>query len=303
MGDEAESFSEAFFQALPHFTADVAVLVIDGGQSLLSYPMRSFPLFAKLLLLAGLFSTTGVYAQDNIILKNGSEIQAKVLEISPGQIKYRRQDNPDGPIYTTGTADVLLIKYANGTKDVLSQPASRLPGTSLAPLQSVPSSSPGPGAGRLDYHRGFFSRYFTNGAGERIAPSETRLLLGTYQDAMTAYRRGQSLRRWSYVTAGAAVALVGTGATIALLGDNHRTNSSTNNDGRAGRRDRESTEVGIALAGGGVLLGVTSLFLHHRTTIQFRRATDRYNLHQQPATSLRFGPSQRGLGVSTVYTF
>jgi len=286
--------------------------------------MNSFPLlrFSSLILLTGLLSASGAFAQDNIILKNGSEIQAKVLEVLPGQIKYRRQDNPDGPIYTTGTTDVLLIKYANGTNDVLSQPIQRAPRMSPAPMnpaQSGMAGSTGNAAlGRLGYHTGLFSRYFTDGAGERIDHSVARSLLVEHPDALRAYRRGQSLRRWTYLTAGTGIALIGAGAVVAAVDeggfggndgnrrDGVNTSSTTNTDGKNGadhRGDHGSTEVGIALAGGGVLLGVAAIILDHRATVQFRRAAERYNLHPQSPTSLRFGLSQRGLGIGMAYTF
>lgn len=274
-----------------------------------------------LALCMGLLGTPMVYSQDNIILKNGSQIQAKVLEVSPGQIKYRRQDNPDGPVYTTVTTDVFLINYANGTKDVLNQPVSHAPRRSVASVNPVaPGIAPSASAmilGRLGYHSGLFGRYFTDGADERIDNSVVRSLLNEQPDAFRAYRRGQSLRRWTYATAGAGLALIGTGAILTAVGDggfgridNNRrhgttTSSATDTDGKNGsdhRGDHGSAEVGMALVGGGVLLGVAALVLDHRATVQFRRAADRYN-QQHPATSLRFGPSLRGLGMGVIYTF
>ncbi len=58
---------------------------------------------------------------DIIILKNGQEIMAKVLEIGPGQIKYKTCDNLNGPTYTKYSWDVFMIKYPNGTKTVISE--------------------------------------------------------------------------------------------------------------------------------------------------------------------------------------
>ena len=58
---------------------------------------------------------------DNIILRNGDEISAKVLEVTIDVIKYRKCDNPDGPIYSILKSDVFMIKYANGTKDIISK--------------------------------------------------------------------------------------------------------------------------------------------------------------------------------------
>lgn len=55
---------------------------------------------------------------DEIILKNGDEILAKVIEIDNSVVKYKKCDNLDGPLYNIEKSKVLIIKYTNGTKDV-----------------------------------------------------------------------------------------------------------------------------------------------------------------------------------------
>jgi hypothetical protein len=70
----------------------------------------------------------GLRAQDIIIKKNGDEINAKVLEAGTTEIKYKRFDNIDGPVYTIDKSDVFMIKYADGTKTIITQMDS--PGTS-----------------------------------------------------------------------------------------------------------------------------------------------------------------------------
>ena len=55
---------------------------------------------------------------DNIILKDGSEISAKIVEITADLIKYRKCSNLDGPLFSINTNDVLLIRYLDGTKEV-----------------------------------------------------------------------------------------------------------------------------------------------------------------------------------------
>ena len=52
---------------------------------------------------------------DMIYYHNGSEIQAKVIEIADYEVKYKKCGNLDGPVYTIQTKDVLMIKYANGS--------------------------------------------------------------------------------------------------------------------------------------------------------------------------------------------
>ncbi|HON19858.1 MAG TPA: hypothetical protein PLW70_00780 [Bacteroidales bacterium] len=59
-----------------------------------------------------------VSAQDVITLKNGDEIQAKVTEVMQDQIKYKRFDNLDGPVYFLNKSEIFMIKYQNGQKDV-----------------------------------------------------------------------------------------------------------------------------------------------------------------------------------------
>src|SRR5687768_14031023 len=74
-----------------------------------------------LFILALLYIAQAVLGQDIIILQNGDEIQSKVLEINATEIKYRKYDNPDGPLYTLQKNEVFMIKYANGTRDVFSK--------------------------------------------------------------------------------------------------------------------------------------------------------------------------------------
>ena len=56
---------------------------------------------------------------DVIILKSGVEISAKVLEISPTEIKYKKCENLEGPTYGILKGDVFMIKYSNGSKEIM----------------------------------------------------------------------------------------------------------------------------------------------------------------------------------------
>ena len=57
-------------------------------------------------------------AQDVITKKNGDDIKAHVIEVNQNEIKYKRQESPNGPLYTLSKSDILLIRYKDGTKDV-----------------------------------------------------------------------------------------------------------------------------------------------------------------------------------------
>jgi hypothetical protein len=70
------------------------------------------------LLLAIVFNSTLSFSQDIITTKAGEDILAKISEVGHTEIKYRKFDNPDGPMFTLLRSDVLMIRYENGTKDV-----------------------------------------------------------------------------------------------------------------------------------------------------------------------------------------
>jgi hypothetical protein len=51
---------------------------------------------------------------DQIVLRNGDVIEAKVKEVGVNEIRYKKCDRQDGPDYTISKRDILSIKYSNG---------------------------------------------------------------------------------------------------------------------------------------------------------------------------------------------
>jgi len=78
--------------------------------------------FFTLLVFIILFGVRAV-AQDVIILKNGDEIKSLVQEVGTDYVKYKKFDNQTGPVYNMAISEIFMIKYANGSKDVLNEPA------------------------------------------------------------------------------------------------------------------------------------------------------------------------------------
>jgi hypothetical protein len=73
------------------------------------------------LAIAALFIVQVGFAQDIVTRKSGDEIRSKVLEVTVTEIKYKRSDNPDGPVYSILKSDVDFILYENGTKDTFNE--------------------------------------------------------------------------------------------------------------------------------------------------------------------------------------
>ncbi len=83
--------------------------------TLTRFAMRPFLLLALLTVLA-----SAAHAQDILTKRNGDELPVKVVEITPAEVKFRRADNPDGPLISVWKSEVYMIRYANGTKEIVS---------------------------------------------------------------------------------------------------------------------------------------------------------------------------------------
>jgi len=73
--------------------------------------MKPSCFFTVVFLAAGICS---VAAQDLIVLRDGDIIEAKVTELSPAEIRYKRFDHLDGPTIVIPANNVLSIRYENG---------------------------------------------------------------------------------------------------------------------------------------------------------------------------------------------
>lgn len=73
----------------------------------------------KLIALAALcVSSSYASAQDLIVKKDGSVIQAKVTKIGTSEVEYKKWSNQNGPQYSIAVADILAINYQNGEKEM-----------------------------------------------------------------------------------------------------------------------------------------------------------------------------------------
>ena len=61
-----------------------------------------------------LFATNAIFSQDTIRFLDNAIKVAKVTEINIYDIKYKRFDNPDGPLYVSGKEEIKSIKFSNG---------------------------------------------------------------------------------------------------------------------------------------------------------------------------------------------
>ncbi len=92
-----------------------------------------------LTLLIFLVTAVMSVAQDIITKRDGSEIPAKVTEITNQEIKYKRWDNQNGPVYGVDKKEVLFVKYENGAKDIFDTQGALI--STVAPTNVNPDAS------------------------------------------------------------------------------------------------------------------------------------------------------------------
>lgn len=69
-----------------------------------------------------LFGSIGMAcAQDIITTKDGSDIQARILEVTNSEVKYKRFSNLEGPTFTISKSDILIVRYENGENEVFKE--------------------------------------------------------------------------------------------------------------------------------------------------------------------------------------
>ncbi|MDH5382491.1 MAG: hypothetical protein OEW75_16680, partial [Cyclobacteriaceae bacterium] len=86
------------------------------------------------LTLSALLISVLCFSQDITSYKNGTEIKAKVLEITTLEVKFKKFDNLEGPTYTILKSDLFMITYENGSKEIFSaQPNTPVSSPSQAP--------------------------------------------------------------------------------------------------------------------------------------------------------------------------
>jgi hypothetical protein len=62
------------------------------------------------------------FSQDIITTKTGEDIQAKVIDVTNDEVRYKKFDDQTGPIITISTLNLLIIRYENGSKDIFTAP-------------------------------------------------------------------------------------------------------------------------------------------------------------------------------------
>lgn len=143
---------------------------------------------AILIFLAVFLISQLCLSQDVITLRSGEIIRSKILEIGQTDIKYKKFDNQNGPLYVVVKSDVFNILYENGTKDVFNaEPAKKA--LSSDSILNVSNVTPKPGRNTKSRFLLGFSGVWPTG----IWPATALSNMGT-----TSFLKGQGNTLKSY---------------------------------------------------------------------------------------------------------
>ena len=223
-----------------------------------------------LLLVIILFSiNNAAHAQDLILLKSGEEIKAIVNEIALDLIKYKKFENPEGPIYTIEKRNVVMITYKNGSKDVFSEQPTVI-------VQEQKQEEPHQNSS-LVAKKGAVRQN-----GKYLSKYDVRTLMVNNTDALELYNSGKNL-----ILVGDVSGYLGLGVIIvAAIVEN-----------KGNFKENSANMVGLV---GGVALLATSMTFTFTGRSKIKKSVNRYNSDLKNAESYKitFGINQNGIALA-----
>jgi hypothetical protein len=84
--------------------------------------MKNIPKLLVLILWGG--GIVALHAQDVIFTNSGKVYEGKIVEITDNYIKYKKKENPDGPVYSLDKSMVTKIKYENNKEEIVNSASS-----------------------------------------------------------------------------------------------------------------------------------------------------------------------------------
>jgi hypothetical protein len=211
------------------------------------------------------------YSQDLILLKNGEEIKAVVNEVTLDLIKYKKFENPDGPIYSIEKRSVFMITYKNGSKDIFSeQPTVKVIEQEQKQEDPHQNSSLVAKKGAVRQNGKYLTKY------------DVRTIMASNSEALQLYNSGKNL-----VLIGDISGYVGLGVIVVAIIVEKNGNFKENS----------ANMVGLV---GGVTLLATSMTFTFTGRSKIKKSVNQYNSELNKARSYKidFGINQNGIALT-----
>ena len=162
-------------------------------------------------LMVALLTAFNLFATDVIVTRDARRIEAKILEVSSSEVKYKEANNVDGPTFVLTSAEINTIIYSNGTVKVYDQPAQQ------------PSQQVGYNAG---YNKPAFNGLPITKADDYYYMGDQRMTEDQYLDfikqncstAWESYSKGNKLWKQGWALFGVGMGLLIPGSALYALG-------------------------------------------------------------------------------------
>lgn len=242
------------------------------------------------LLLLSLLSMTAV-AQDIIVTQDAKRIDAKILEVSATDIKYKKYSYQDGPTFVMSIADVNSILYENGDVQMYNQQTEQ--------VQDVEQSTQEYSIRYITKQDDFY--YLTTDASTTRMDKDAYLnfIQNNCPAAWKSYQKGTKLWKagWGLLGAGLGVECL-IGLPIYLSGLNKMGNTLQGGN-------LYETDV-LQVYGGAVVMGIGSLMTAGSIPLLVVGGIKRNNTHevyneacaQQQTLSLSLQAGSNGIGLA-----
>jgi hypothetical protein len=258
----------------------------------------------KIFLLAvATVAVFSAYAQDVIITRDAKRVEAKILEVSSSEIKYKEFNNQEGPTFVLTTGEINTIIYQNGTVKVFDQqPRQAAPAYGAAPAYAPAYGTP-------------------QATGTPIVRNDDNYIMGDVRmtedqyvafiqqnctQAYEQYMKGQKLRKSGWGLFASGLTFMGVGSVLYGVGYGLGGPKTTYSKyGSSSRFEDESLFLGMGIPGA-ILLGAGSgLFVASIPcivvgTVKRNNSYELYNQTCARQTALEFGiqTSQNGVGLA-----
>jgi hypothetical protein len=238
-------------------------------------------LFYRYLIFFFFLATTVAQAQekkpDVIVTFDNQKLEVIIVEVSKESVKYKKLNNPDGPLFVVEKSTIASILYSTGEVETFAKPADLYFEQKKIDNNEIPYTVDPPKAGS---------------AAERKMQAQSSKQLKSNYELYT--RKASTYRKMGIIGSSVGVLFVGIGSIMISEANKSSNFYSSNYD--------ERITGGVMLImtglGGGIPLTIVGLTKNRSYTKRALKVQEELRRRNEPLNSLRIRPSIDPLGRS-----
>ena len=164
--------------------------------------------------MVALLTAFNLFASDIIVTRDARRIEAKILEVSSSEVKYKEIGNLEGPTFVLTSAEINTIIYENGTVKIYEQPAQQPQTQQSANNYAAAQSTPVPNGLQIDKR----DDYYYLGDKRMSEDQYLSFVRQNCPEAWDYYESGTNLWSTGWKCFGVGVGLTTVGAVLLGVG-------------------------------------------------------------------------------------